>query len=56
MQVAVLAGAAPSGLGLLTSTRPIDRLRYQAKLVFEQMDKDGDGESVTHAEALPQDR
>lgn len=32
-----------SGLGMLASSRPIDRLRYQAKLVFDHFDQDRDG-------------
>lgn len=37
------ATAAPA-LGILQKTRPIDRLRYQAKLIFDSFDTDADGE------------
>ncbi|GAX82241.1 hypothetical protein CEUSTIGMA_g9669.t1 [Chlamydomonas eustigma] len=30
-------------IGVLQSSRPIDRLRYQAKLIFDTFDKDADG-------------
>lgn len=30
-------------IGIMQKTRPIDRLRYQAKLVFDRFDEDGDG-------------
>jgi hypothetical protein len=39
-------GSLPAGLGVLQQTRPIDRLRYQAKLVFDHFDTDNDGRST----------
>lgn len=34
----------PGVLGVLQKTRPVDRLRYQAKLIFDTFDTDGDGQ------------
>ncbi|GLC52776.1 hypothetical protein PLESTB_000667000 [Pleodorina starrii] len=36
-------GGSLGGLSVLTSTRPIDRLRFQSILVFKHFDTDGDG-------------
>lgn len=35
---ATTAAAPRDGMSLLTNTQPIDRLRYQALLIFEQLD------------------
>ena len=35
-------------LGMLQKSRPIDRLRYQAKLIFDSFDIDADGEWVDY--------
>lgn len=37
------SGSGDSGLSVLTSTEPIDRLRYQAMLVFDHWDKANTG-------------
>ena len=42
VQCRTSAGLAP-GLDMLRSSRPIDRLRYQARLIFDKFDLDGDG-------------
>ncbi|KAG1671184.1 hypothetical protein FOA52_010120 [Chlamydomonas sp. UWO 241] len=43
--VACRQAASAGALGMLqpASTKPIDRIRYQAKLVFDTLDTDGDG-------------
>jgi len=38
------SSGAASALGVLQATRPIDRLRYQAKLIFDYFDQDRDGQ------------
>lgn len=42
-----LGGA--GGLNVLQSTRPVDRLRYQAKLLFDQLDTEGKGQAPAAA-------
>ena len=39
----VATNASSDAFSMMQKTRPIDRLRYQARLVFDRFDEDGDG-------------